>query len=127
MTLERRLKPTRLFLPLLVLILMFHPGLQAAAAVADYDMDKRPPGAEILTGEGQGYQSQIVVDVAVMGHEIIGIAVTDHGDTLRYMNRARAVLGQIVEIQRTDVDVVSGATLSSQGLIEAVEDALSGR
>lgn len=41
-----------------------------------------------------------------------------------YFEAAQGVIDEILEMQSTDVDVVSGATFSSNGILGAVEDAL---
>ena len=43
-----------------------------------------------------------------------------------FFNRAKAVIDRIIEKQSLDVDVVSGATYSSNGIISAVKNALTG-
>ena len=41
-----------------------------------------------------------------------------------YLDAASAVIDSILEQQSTDVDTVSGATFSSNGILHAAEDAL---
>ncbi|MCI6771133.1 MAG: FMN-binding protein [Oscillospiraceae bacterium] len=40
------------------------------------------------------------------------------------MERAKSVIDEIINAQSVDVDAVSGATMSSNGILEAVADAL---
>ena len=77
------------------------------------------------TGTGKGFKSQIKVQVTVSSGEISDIKVLEGGDDPEYFNRAQGLLDDIIKNQSTDVDVVSGATFSSNGLIQAVNDALS--
>jgi uncharacterized protein with FMN-binding domain len=50
--------------------------------------------------------------------------VTDTVDDEAFFNRARAVITEVLKSQSTDVDTVSGATFSSEGILEAIEEAL---
>lgn len=82
--------------------------------------------ANTTTGTGEGYNGDIVVEVTREGDTITAIEVVDHADTPRIARRAFSnVTESIIETQSTDVDTVAGATYSSEGLIEAVNDALS--
>ncbi|MFR6588127.1 MAG: FMN-binding protein [Ruminococcus sp.] len=46
--------------------------------------------------------------------------------TVPYIDNAKVLLNNIITLQSTNVDAVSGATYSSAGLIEAVRNALQG-
>lgn len=82
--------------------------------------------ANTTTGTGEGYNGDIVVEVTRDGDTITAIEVVDHADTPRISRRAFSnVTESIIDTQSTDVDTVAGATYSSEGLIEAVNDALS--
>lgn len=76
------------------------------------------------TGSADGYSSTITVEVTVQDGAVVSIEVVDEAESKRYFARAEAVLDEIVAAQSTDVDAVTGATYSSQGLMEAVRDAL---
>lgn len=76
-------------------------------------------------GEGKGFKSQIRVQVTVSSGEITDIKVLEGADDADYFNRAQSLLNDIIKNQSTDVNVVSGATFSSNGLIQAVNNALS--
>lgn len=77
------------------------------------------------TGSGEGYGGEIKVSVTITDGRITDIQVLSAEDeTPAYFSRAKAVLTSICAQQKTDVDMVSGATFSSEGLKEAVEDAL---
>jgi len=77
-------------------------------------------------GQGTGYGGMITVSVRVEGGYISEIIALDHSteDPAYYM-LAETVLKRMADEQSADVDTVSGATLSSGGLIQAVADALS--
>lgn len=76
------------------------------------------------TGTSTGFSGPITVQVVVEGGKIKDITVVSSTDDSPYLQNASALLKQIVALQSTNVDTVSGATYSSVGLISAVRDAL---
>ena len=78
------------------------------------------------TGSGIGYGGEIVLSVTIEGGQIVDIEVVSaEGETYAYWNQAIALLDLIIEAQTTDgIDAVSGATFSSNGILDAVADAL---
>lgn len=86
------------------------------------------PQAETYEGVGRGYYGDIKVRVSVAEGTITQIDLLEISDTPGIGdNAAQVVIEKIIETQSTDVDVVSGATLSSRGTMEAVEDALENK
>jgi uncharacterized protein with FMN-binding domain len=76
-------------------------------------------------GTGYGYAGYITVRVVIKGQKIKSIKIVDAGmEDPPYMAMARKVIGYMLKAQSTDVDTVSGATFSSNGIISAVRDAL---
>lgn len=63
-----------------------------------------------------------VVQVEVLDHEIIGIEVLEHKDA--YMEQAKMIAGNVLAEQSLEVDAMSGATLTSDTVLKAIEDAL---
>ena len=56
---------------------------------------------------------------------ISSIEVVSYQDDSQYFNRAKStVISEILDAQSVDVSTVSGATFSSNGIIEAVANAL---
>ena len=79
------------------------------------------------TGTGEGYGGDITVSVTVSGGQITAIEIVSAPDeTPAYLSQATGVIEKILAHQAADVDAVSGATFSSEGIMEAVENALSG-
>lgn len=77
------------------------------------------------TGAGTGFRGETSVSVAVQNGYITSIQVTDYRDDERYFSRAETtVINEIIAGQTPNVDAVSGATYSSNGIMEAVADAL---
>jgi uncharacterized protein with FMN-binding domain len=66
------------------------------------------------------------VEVAVTSHQIKNITITKNR-TASHAQKAEGVMNRILEQQRNDVDVVSGATTTSKALLKAVENALEGK
>lgn len=80
----------------------------------------------VYTGSGQGYRGAITVRVSVSAGKITDIEITDQNETPRYFSNAKGVIDSILSAQSTEVDAVTGATISSEGIKAAVADALSG-
>jgi uncharacterized protein with FMN-binding domain len=68
------------------------------------------------------------VKVVVKNHKIASITVTSYQDDKQYFSQAKSsIIPAVISSQSTDVSTVSGATYSSKGLIEAIENALSNK
>ena len=77
-------------------------------------------------GTGRGMASDIAVDVVVAGGKIESVTVVSANDTPGIFEAAvEQIPAKIVEAQSTKVDVVAGATMTSNGIIAAVEAALA--
>lgn len=76
-------------------------------------------------GSALGFGDTITVAVTIRNGAITDISVLDaSGEDRPYYNQALTVLDEILSTQSTEVDTVSGATLTAEGLINAVADAL---
>lgn len=76
-------------------------------------------------GSASGYNGNISVEVIIKNNSITDIKITDYVDDEPFINEALSGVSKyIVDAQNTDVDVVSGATYSSKGIINAVKAAL---
>lgn len=80
----------------------------------------------LYRGSAKGFKSEITVEVTVNGGKIEKIDVVSQNDTKSYWDKAVAVIDSILSSQSTDVDAVSGATYSSNGIKEATKNALTG-
>lgn len=67
----------------------------------------------------------LVVEVGIKNSKIAYINVISNAETPRYMMAANRVIKSIVDNQRVRVDTVSGATISSAAIMDAVNNALS--
>ena len=78
-------------------------------------------------GSANGYGGKVTVNVTVSKKTMTAIdIVSAPGETDSFFNRAKGVIDEMLTSQSTDVDVVSGATYSSNGIIGAVKNALFG-
>ncbi len=78
------------------------------------------------TGSGTGFGGTITVQVTVSYHKIAAINILDaSSETASYFANAQGVISKILASQSPNVDAVSGATYSSNGIITAVQNALS--
>lgn len=77
-------------------------------------------------GSGTGYGGTITVQVTLEDDTITGVSVVSApGEDSAYLSQGENVINSILSEQSTDVDTISGATFSSTGILEAVNDALS--
>lgn len=77
-------------------------------------------------GTGRGFKSGLTVSVTIKEDKIKNIEILSVNDTPGYREEPLNVVPkEIIQAQSTNVDGVSGATRTSDGVIMAVEDALS--
>ena len=77
-------------------------------------------------GSGTGYGGTITVQVTLEDDTITAVSVVSApGEDSAYLSQGENVINSIISEQSTDVDTISGATFSSTGILEAVNDALS--
>ncbi|SFE80501.1 FMN-binding protein [Peptostreptococcus sp. D1] len=77
-----------------------------------------------FSGSAQGFKGDVKVNVVVSGGKITTIDVVENPDDEEYFSKAKTLIDEIINTQSTDVNVVSGATYSSNGIINAVANAL---
>lgn len=80
----------------------------------------------VYEGTGKGNNGDIKVEVTVEGGSITSVVLKEHGETEGIFEAAeKNVVADIIKNQTAEVDAVSGATNTSNGIMEAVENALS--
>lgn len=81
----------------------------------------------VYSGSADGYNGAINVEVTVESGEITDVRVLSHNDSPGISDPAiEEIPAAIVAGNTTEVEVVSGATFTSQGLMAAVNNALAG-
>lgn len=79
----------------------------------------------VYLGSAEGYEGPMTVRVSISEGKIAQIALVSSMDDEPYFGRAwNVVPGRIIDAQTANVDTVSGATYSSEGIRGAVNDAL---
>jgi len=91
------------------------------AKIMDIDLSKVADGSYV--GEFSYSRTTCKVEVVVAGHRIETINIMENGST-DYAKKAEAVTEKVIAEQKTNVDVVSGATTTSKALLKAVVAAL---
>ena len=85
--------------------------------------ERYTPGS--YEGEAQGFGGVVRVRVTVSAEEITDITVlASSGEDAAYFQQAESLIPKILSEQTTDFDAVTGATLSTIGLLDAVDQAL---
>ena len=81
-------------------------------------------GSEVKEGAGLGYADDIKVAVTMEGDKIVAIEVKESTDTPGIANPAIEQLSKkVLEAQTSKVDTVAGATYTSEGFLEAINNA----
>lgn len=77
------------------------------------------------TGQAEGFGDLISIEVKIENGRISNIAILEaEGEDEAYLSMAKSLISDIMEKQSVQVDTVSGATFSSAGIKNAVDDAL---
>ena len=78
------------------------------------------------TGHGTGFGGDITLEVVITDGKITSCEIkAAENETPEYLDAAKILVDKVTEEQSADVDTVSGATLSSNGILEAVRDCLA--
>ena len=81
----------------------------------------------VYTGSSSGYGGKVTVQVTVKEHKITDVSVLSApGETAEFLAKAKGVISRVLQAQTWEVDVVSGATYSSRGILGAIRNALTG-
>ncbi|AJA47248.1 hypothetical protein CPAST_c11480 [Clostridium pasteurianum DSM 525 = ATCC 6013] len=77
------------------------------------------------TGTSAGYKDNFILDVTVKDNKVTDINIISYEDGIEYVKQAAIPISdKIISAQSTDVDTVSGATTTSNGVKAAVKNAL---
>lgn len=105
------------------------PSTTAAQTVETKTVAEIPSNSKyadgIFEGSATGFRGTITVSVTIEKDNISQVEILDYKDDDKWFNRASSsVVSDILNSQTSAVNSVSGATYSSQGIMDAVEDAL---
>ena len=92
---------------------------------ANADKDIYENKEKTLTGSAQGYGGEVTVKVVVSGEDIVSVEAVGKDETEGVGSLAIDELpDKIAQANSTEVDNVSGATRTSEGIKQAVNNAL---
>jgi uncharacterized protein with FMN-binding domain len=107
-------------------LLNIHFGYMAAPVVEEAPAVEETLAENEYIGEAEGFGGPIKVKVTMDGDKIANIEVLNHAETAGISDPAFNTIPQaIIDAQSTEVDVVANATYTSNGIMAAVNDALS--
>ncbi|AOY76242.1 FMN-binding protein [Clostridium formicaceticum] len=108
---------------LLIIVTIFAlVGCSSSPAVTETE-SKWNDGSYV--GTGKGYQSDIEVEVVIEDGKITKVEIISAGDTPGISDAAINALPEaVLEAQSLEIDAVSNATRTSEGIIQAVKAAL---
>lgn len=108
------------------------PPSQEQNDVSDLPPDANTPEEELVyadgvyEGVGQGYNGDIILELTITGGTIINIEIVDSSETESIGGAAYSeLIVRALEAQDFNLDTVSGATKTTQGFSEALDNALS--
>lgn len=78
-----------------------------------------------FTGSADGFNGPITVSVTIQSDKITAISVVSTTDDEPFLSDAKGVISRMLSSNSANVSGVSGATFSSQGIINAVKAAMS--
>ncbi|MBU5676212.1 flavocytochrome c [Alkaliphilus sp. MSJ-5] len=107
---------------ILTLILVF--SLAACQSKDTNDKTGKEPINSVVVGEGRGKGGPVKLEVTFENSEIKGIKVVENKESDYTKPVIADLTKQIIDTNSTDVDIVSGATLTSHAIINAVKDAI---
>ena len=79
----------------------------------------------IYQGSSKVGPVRVTLDVIMRNNTITSIQIIQHFNGRG--KKAEAIVPKVIEAQSLNVDVISGATASSKAILQAVENALSGK
>src|SRR6056297_1257087 len=81
--------------------------------------------AESYTGVAEGHNGNLKLEVVIENQEIMEINVLESEESDFTDVAFDQVISDIIATNSTEVDIVSGATVTSKAIISAVKDAVS--
>ena len=108
----------------LSLVLLLTLALFAGCGKKEDEATGFTPGS--YEGTARGFGGDIVATITLSETEIVSVEVVGASETAGIGDAAlNTIPGEIVKNQSTDVDLVAGSTVTSEGIIAAVNAALT--
>ena len=107
----------------LALLFFVTRGLEEGKALVINDVNIQSLEDGIYQGEHEAGRWTNIVQVEVMDGEILSIQLLDGFEMKKVKEE---IYGKVMEHQSVEVDVASGATVSSKAYLKAIENALIG-
>ena len=96
------------------------------ACICLYDNAGAKPQGEVFTGKAQGMMCEIVAEVTVADGKIVDVKLTGADETPALGGKVLEEMpAKIVAAQSTDVDGMTGATVTTEAVKAAVNEALA--
>ena len=93
--------------------------MSAVNSASSYIADSGTGTDGTLTGEGSGFGGPITVEVTMDGDDITSVTIVSNSETPSIAaNALEQIPAAIVEADTADVDIVAGATYTSNGIIQ---------
>lgn len=110
----------------IISIIIISVILLSIFAVSSRKYSKHIYNAGDYFGTGEGYHSSIEVKVTTDDYKILDISIINHKEMPVISEVVfKEIPFEVIRENGTKVDIVSGATQTSEGLIEAIDNALS--
>lgn len=99
----------------------------SSSAPAEPATPRGPYTDGVYTGSGKGFGGKIYVSVTIQNGYIAAVDVTSaEGEDKPYLRDALQIINTVVATQTTKLDAISGATSTTWGILDAIDDALKG-
>ncbi len=108
---------------LIIIVIAVALNLPKPLSISDDSFDLSAVADGVYEGECDNGLVLARVEVEVRGHAITGIHILEHRNGMG--SPAEVITDEVVSRQSVEVDAVSGATMSSQTILKAIENALS--
>ncbi len=112
-----------LLLLLIIMVILIFVNLPKPLHVSDSSYNLTTLADGTYQGECDNGLVYVKVNVEVKNHSIIAVHIIEHDNGKG--QSAEVITNNIVDNQSIELDVISGATASSQTILKAVENALS--
>ena len=87
------------------------------------DLSSKADGSYRGEADFTGTPIKVILEANIQNHRIASINIIKHSCS-PIGKKAEKIVDRIIERQSLDVDVISGATVSSNAILKAVENAL---